>query len=307
MMGAHQISNTLRSVGIFVALFLALQANPLHASDVSLTVASCPPWKHEGDKAMNEKMVEMCKLDSQKITQALASTFQIESQDQHSLLQEQATPENLIAKLDELRGSVSRGDTLYFFQMSHGGIVPHSYKGYQVNGEVFAYYTEQKPDFSKAVSDGQWMSARELRDAISHFATDTGANVVVIIEACHSSSAGHSLVHNPVERLDAEERIAYLFSAGAKQTSTFTDDNTQARFTRDLVRAMDRADSGTSLADMFNEARETTHRGALASCNELDEKARKALLGSVDQYFENCLQHPSYLDAKGLMLDLVKQ
>lgn len=301
-----RIMNYIRSVGTLAALFLALQGNPVFAADVSLTVTSCPPWKHEGDKAMNDKMVEMCQLDSQKVTEALAANFSIETSNQHSLLQQQATPANLLAKLDELRDTVEPGDTLYFFQMSHGGILPHSYKGYPVNGEVFAYYTEDKPDFSKAVSNGQWMSVRELRDEISRFAADTGANVLIIIEACHSASAAHSLVHNPIEKLDADEKIAYLFSAGAKQTSTFTDDNTEARYTRDLVAAMNSAESGTSLADIFNEARETTHRGALAKCNDMDKDALDALLGSVDQYFENCLQHPSYFDPKGLMLDLAK-
>lgn len=304
---AHRIIKSTGSIGtLLAALFLALQGNPVLAGDVSLTVASCPPWKHEGDQAMSDKMVEMCQLDSQKVTEALAANFSIETSNQHLLLQKQATPANLLAKLNELRDIMGHGDTLYFFQMSHGGIMPHSYKGYPVNGEVFAYYTEDKPDFSKAVSNGQWISARELRDEISSFAADTGANVLVIIEACYSASAGQSLIHNPIERLDADEKIAYLFSAGADQTSTFTDDNTEARFTRDLVAAMNSAEPGTTVADIFNEARETTHRGALARCNDLDKDARDALLGSVDQYFENCLQHPSYFDPKGLMLDLVK-
>jgi hypothetical protein len=298
---------SVRALGGLAALVWALQAVPTLAANASLTVASCPPWKHEGDKAMSEKMVQMCQLDSQRITEALAATFQIDRDNQHSLLQDQATPRNLAAKLDELRGVVGEGDTLYFFQMSHGGILPHRYKGYPVNGEVFAYYTEDKPDFSQAVSNGQWMSARELRDEISQFASDTGANVVVIIEACHGASAGHELVHNPIERLDADEKVAYVFSAGAKQTSTFTDDNTAARFTSELAAAMNDAASGASLADIFGVAREKTHRGALNHCNNMTGEARKALLGSVDQYFENCLQHPSFLDPKGLLLDLAKK
>ena len=103
-----------------------------------------------------------------------------------------------------------------------------------------------------------------------------------------------------------DEKIAYLFSAGAQQTSTFTDDNTQARFTSDLASALNNAASGTSLADIFSAVRETTHRGALSKCNKLGKDTLKSVMGSVDYYFKNCLQAPNYFDPKGLMLDLKK-
>lgn len=291
---------------LFTSLLLTSTA-PVLAGNASLTVASCPPWKKEGDDATNKKMVNMCSIDSKKISDALGNSFSIEKNNQHMLLQQDATPSNLIAKLDTLKGVVGEGDTLFIFQMSHGGILPHKYKGYDTTGEVFAYYTEEKPDFSNAVSNGQWLGARDLRDEISRFAVETGANVLIIIEACHAESAGHSLMHNPIARLDGNEKIAYLFSAGPQQTSTFTDDDSEARFTRDLVSVLNNAASGTSLADIFSEVRETTHRGALSKCNNLGSTGLKSLYKSVDQYFDNCLQAPNYFDPKGLMLDLIKQ
>src|SRR6056297_1954574 len=105
-----------------VTLPIALSGHLALAADASLTVASCPPWKHEGDKTESDKMVKMCGLESKKITEALAANFAIEESNQHTLLQQQATPANLVAKLDEMRNVVSKGDTLYIFQMSHGGI-----------------------------------------------------------------------------------------------------------------------------------------------------------------------------------------
>ena len=289
----------------FVASVMVLIAAPSFAANASLTIASCPPWKHGANDAANQKMAQMCQIDSAKITDALSAYLPIEKKNQHALLQADATPANLYGKLDELRDVVSPGDTLYLFQMSHGGVLPHTYKGYPVKAEVFAYYTEKAPkDYSKAVGAGQWLSARELRDALSQFAKDTGANVLVIIEACHSSSAGHQLVHNPIERLEDDEKVAYIFSAGAGQTSTFTNDMSGARFTEEFVSALGQAESGTSLADVFSTARDATHRGALAHCNNLPAERRTALFRSVDQYFESCLQDASFFYPKGLLLDL---
>lgn len=305
MIKSHLLKN-LSYLGLIIASFLLAFSIPVSAGNASLTVASCPPWKHEGDKATSEKMLNMCQLDSQKITESLGNSFSIEKSNQHVLLQKDATPANLIEKLNTLRGTVGKGDTLFVYQMSHGGILPHKYKGYDTVGEVFAYYTVERPDVSNAVSKGQWLGARDLRDEISRFAVETGANVLIIIEACHAESAGHELMHNPIERLNDDEKIAYLFSAGAQQTSTFTDDNTQARFTSDLVLALNNAASGTSLADIFSAVRETTHRGALSKCNKLGKDTLKSVMGSVDYYFENCLQAPNYFDPKGLMLDLKK-
>jgi hypothetical protein len=275
------------------------------AANVSLTIASCPPWKHGQDDASNRAMIEMCERDSSRMKQAIAAHLPVDVQNQHQLIQSEATPLNLFLKLNELRDNVGPGDTLFFFQMTHGGVLDHLYLGYPTNGEVFAYYTESEPiDYGSAVSSGQWISARELRDALSHFAKDTGANVLVIIEACHGSAAAHELIHNPIERLADNEKIAYLFSAGADETSTFTDDMRGARFTEEFVKALSEAESGTSLADVFSIAREATHRGALRYCNNLPDETKNYLFNNVDQYFDFCLQHPSFFDPKGLLLDI---
>ncbi|MEQ6918016.1 caspase family protein [Halomonas aquatica] len=290
---------------LLVAILAMIFVSPLYAANSFLAVTSCPPWKHGDDLATNKKMVEMCQIDSAKMTDAITGSLPVDKANAHALLQTDATPHNLYAKLDELRATTQQGDTLYFFQMSHGGILPHTYKGYPVHGEVFAYYTKNAPkDFSKAVTEGKWLSARELRDELSMFASDTGANVVVIIEACHAESAAHELVHNPIEKLSDDEKIAYIFSAGAKQTSTFTDDQSGARFTEEFATALENAPTGTSLADVFSISRDKTHREALANCERIAASDDGAIYQSADQYFENCLQHPTSFDPKGLLLDL---
>lgn len=278
------------------------------ADDVSLTLTSCPPWKQEGDEASQQAMLDMCARDSALMTNAIANNLSISSNNQHQLVQEDATPINLYKKLQALREVVQAGDTLYFFQMSHGGILDHTYQGYPVNGEVFAYYTDEEPvDFTATTRNGIWMSARDLRDALSQFAKDTGANVLVIIEACHAAAAGHELIHNPVERLSDDEKIAFIFSAGGEQTSTFTDDGKGARFTEEFALALNQADTGTSLADVFEVARIATHRGAFAYCNGFSDETKDALFQSVDMYFEACLQKPTFFDPKGLLMDIIIQ
>lgn len=289
-----------------LAVVLLLAAPPSPAANFTLVMAACPPWKHGEDEEATRRMLAMCANGGQAISSALNDAFGVPAPNRFSLVQERATSENLRAVLKRLEAKLGEGDTLFFFQISHGGVIPHFYKGYPVVGEVFAYYTEKKPaDFSRAVSDGRWTAARTLRDMIGDLAHTTGADVVTIIESCDADSAGHSFQHNPLLALSDKPKLAVIFSSQADQLATFNDASDNARFTEELVNALEGGKKGSSLYDAFEKAVRATHRGALAFCRKQSDGDLQDLYGDADQYYENCMQLPTFFDPKGL-LDEIK-
>ncbi len=289
---------------LFVALVLAV--SPARAENFTLVMAACPPWKHGEDEEATRKMMAMCSNGSKAISSALSDAFGVPAPNRFSLVQERATLEDLRSVLKRLERKLEQSDTLFFFQMVHGGVVPHSYKGYPVFGEVFAYYTEEAPgDFARAVSDGRWVSARVLRDMVGGLAHNTGADVVTIIESCDADSAGHTFKHNPLLSLADKAKLAVIFSSQADQLATFNDAADNARFTEELVTALKAGNKGDSLYDVFERAAMATHRGALRYCRRKSDGDLRALYGSAEQYYENCMQLPTFFDPKGL-LDEVK-
>lgn len=275
------------------------------AENYAFGVAACPPWKHSDDAAENQRMLDMCPRDMDLMISALQDRFAVSVENTTILLQDDATPQNLFDQFSTLRATLTAEDTLFYFQMSHGGVVPYSYQGYQTAGEVFAFYSDDEPaNFSTAVQDGLWVSARELRDELYDLGEVTGANIVVIIEACHSEAAAHDIIHNPFLHLEADHKISFIFSADADQTATFNDDATGARFTEELVAAIQSSAPGTSLDDIFQSARKATHRGAMTACHAMDPEELRNLHEYPNAYFENCTQEPAFVDPSGLMLDL---
>lgn len=288
-----------------LSTLVALIAPPIYAENYVLGVTACPPWKHGDDAEANERMLNMCPKDIAQIVAALQQRFDIEEKNVTALIQEDATPANMYRALFELEKTMTAGDNLFFFQMTHGGDIPYNYQGHKVSGEVFVYYSEREPEnFSAAVQDGYWVSSRDLRDAIYELGNSTEANIVTIVEACHSESAGHDVINNPLLNLNGNERISYIFSAGADQTATFNDDATGARFTEEFASALLAAEKGTSLDQIFTIARQETHRGALNACMSMDPNELKDMAAHPQAYFENCTQEPAFLDPRGLMLDL---
>jgi len=288
-------------IGMLVAF-----GSPAIAENFAFGVAACPPWKHGEDEAENQRMLDMCPRDLEMMMSALQERFDVTPENTMTLIQDEATPQNLYVQLNALRETLTSEDTLFYYQMSHGGVVPYTYQGYQTSGEIFALYSAEEPaNFNTAVQDGLWISARDLRDELYALGEITGANIVVIIEACHSEAAAHDIIHNPFLHLDAENRASFIFSANADQTATFNDDGTGARFTEELVDAIRSAPSGASLDDIFNVARMATHRGVMESCNAMDPEDLRYMYSNPTAYFENCTQEPAYFDPRGLMLDVI--
>lgn len=290
---------------ILVSSLVALIAPPAHADNYVLGVAACPPWKNGDDIEANERMLDMCPRDIGQIVDALEQRFDVKKENVVTLIQGDATPVNMYRALFEFENTMTAGDNLFFFQMTHGGVIPYNYQGHNVSGEIFAYYSKEEPEnFGTAVQDGYWVSARDLRDTIYELGNTTEANIVAIVEACHSEASGHEIIHNPLLNLDENDRISFIFSAGAAQSATFNDDGTGARFTEEFVSALLSAETDTSLDEVFRVAQKNTHRGALNACMSMDPEELKDIHAHPQAYFENCTQEPAFVDPRGLMLDL---
>lgn len=276
-----------------------------YAKNHALLVASCPPWKHEGNPEKQAVVQQICAEDVKVMSNALSKKLDVDKQEQIILLQKDAILSNIKKALTHLTKQAEKGGTIYVYLNTHGGQIPHLYKGYPVLDEVFALYTEQKPkDYSKAVNDGVWVGARVMRDMVSGVAANSDANVVVIIEACHSEAAYHEIVHNPVLSLQNNSKLAMIFSAGKDQISTFNDQGDKARFTENLAQAISDAEDGQSLTDIVRIAQAETHRGAVKQCANYPKEEVTMLLKSAGQFFTNCMQEPTFYDPKLLMDDI---
>lgn len=269
-----------------------------------LGIGSCPPWIEPAGSGAEADGAAFCASDVALMSGVVSERFGVAPENSVSLIQEEATPMRFFKEIKRLEDVLAKTDTLIVYQISHGGIGVYDYQGYPTRGEVFAYYTEARPEDSQAVAAGQWLSARDMRDSIYGLGAATGADILLVIEACHAAAITDQLIHNPFLDLAGDSRIAFLLSAGPGETSNFNAQRTGGRFTEDFSAALATAPAGSSLADIFAQTRETTHRAALAACNALDEKVTNTLLRAPDQYFYLCTQEPEYVDPRGLLLDL---
>lgn len=294
---------------LLIALFtlVLVSASQLaSAKSSAIVLASCPPWKSVGDDKLAKNMEDMCALTVKDVATTLNETLGVRHSDIHILLQEDAEINKIKSVFSELKTKSGKGDVLFVYSMTHGGVLDHSYKGYPVRGEVLALYTKNRPEnYSRASNDGRWLPVRIFRDMISDFSKVTGSDVVVIIEACHAASSMHEFKHNPLNRLGSANRISVIFSAAEDQTSTFTNDSTKALFTSSLLASMKKADIGDSLYDVFRAAQSTTLVTNTKKCLSYDEETKKAMFSTSSLFLENCTQEPSVYDPM-LLLETIK-
>jgi hypothetical protein len=292
---------------IFWAIILSVfLGGPSHADNFAVLLGSCPPWKHEGSADHQAEVEHICSEDVQDMSFALASKLDVPIDNQTILLQKEAKLDGFKAALKKVSTNAAEGDTVYVYVNTHGGLVSHLYKGYPVRGEVFALYTEKKPaNYTNAVNDGVWMSARILRDLVSEVGMDSKANIVLVVEACHSGASFSDVVHNPLLTLTLESKMATIFSAGKDQLATFNDKGNKARFTENFTKAIVDAKPGDSLTQVFRRSQQQTHHEVVKKCMDLPSKRLDALLKSSGEFNESCLQEPTFYDPKLLLDELV--
>jgi len=270
-----------------------------------LGIGACPAWVDGAAQDMAEATsATLCEADVERVEEALSARFEIRPDNRYRLIQAEATPMRFFNLVEGFKQQLGEDDTLILYQISHGGITDYLYQGYPASGEVFAYYTETKPQFSTAVEEGHWLSARDMRDAIYQLGAKTGADILIIIESCHAGQVTKDLVNNPALNLAGPSRIAFLFSAGPGELSLFNTSVDGGLFSEVLAKQLAEAPRGQNMADVFAQTRETTHRAALATCNAVEGVERETLFSSSSSYFYRCTQEPEFVDPRGLLLDL---
>jgi len=299
---------SMRKSIIAPALALALQAfisTPVSADTWVLAAAACPPWKDiPGKPELSARMESACETDVALFVDGFRATYNIADDHVTTLVNAEATTQNVTDAIAELAKNAAPDDRVFVYVNTHGGQVEAMYQGYEVEDEIFAWYTEEKPaDFTKATEDGSWMSVRAFRDAVNAIIAH---EIIVVIEACDASVSMGDFVDNVSDGVGGRGdnwpgREAIIFSAHAQQIANFTADGSAALFTQTWSNMLQNGRDDT-LFDSFEAARLATHRTVRANCAEGETHAE--LLKDWKDYKVLCTQMPTSWDPFGLLDDM---
>ncbi len=291
-----------------IILALAVQAfmfQPANAETWILAAAACPPWKDiPGNPELSARMETACENDVALFVEGLQSTFNVADDHITTLINAEATMQNVVDAIAELAAKAAPDDRVFLYVNTHGGQVEAMYRGYEVEDEIFAWYTEEKPeDFTKATEDGRWMSVRAFRDSVNAIMAN---EIVLVIEACDASVSMEDFSNNVSDGVggrgvDWPGREAVIFSAHAQQIANFTADGTAAIFTQTWSNLLTSGRDAT-LFDSFQAARIATHRTVRANC--ADGETHAELLQDWQNYKVLCTQMPTSWDPFGLLDDM---
>ena len=288
---------------VIISALFACIASASFAENHVIALAACPPWKGGDTEEQTRQMIEMCENDASNIVDGLQSAMGVTPENTVLLVQQDATVEKMTAALSQIAERANPGDTVFFYLAVHGGVLNHAYKGYPVQDEVFAFYSDDEPEnYSQAVTDGMWLGARDFRDRISTYALEHGINMVLIIEACHALASLHDFKHNPKLHFGDNGAISTVFSAAEDEISHFNPDFSGGRFTTDLSNALRNAAAGDDFYDIVTAAAKSTFRQTIETCNSYDEKQRKMIGANPTRFIEACVQEPSIFDPSGALL-----
>ena len=289
---------------LFSFTFISL-SSLLHADTFFIAVGSCPPWKHGNDDEATQKMLLSCKNDIEVVTNSFSEKFDINQDQIYVLEQKDAIYDKISSTMQKIGKKAKPNDLLIVYLNSHGGIIPHKYKGYSVTSEIFALYTEEEPsDYSKAINENVWLSVREFRDMITGTMEQVKMNALVIIEACHSESSSEPFKFSPFITLKSSQKLAAIFSARSDQSASFTDDQTYARFTKEFSDSINNLKKGESLFDAYSKASEETYMGQLNKCLSLPDESLEYVYSNSEVFYESCVQQPDFFDPKGLIASI---
>lgn len=268
--------------------------------------AACPPWKatHD-DNELNAKLQGACEIDVNLIVKGLRDSMTVADDHVITLLNEQATGDGVAKALTQLAKDAKPDDRVILYINTHGGKIEALYKGYEVQDEIFAWYTTERPDDAeKATADGDWMTARGFRDYVNKIMSH---EIVTIIEACHADAALNDYINNVHQGIggrgnDWNGREAVIFSAFQEQIANFTPDNTAAIFTQVFSENLSTGQN-PSLFEAFEQARVDTHHQVRQSCAK-DHTLQELVEGWQD-YRTLCTQMPNAWDPFGLLDDIM--
>lgn len=286
---------------------LAMMASvPASADTWLFAAAACPPWKDIPDKPeLSAKMEAACQVDVDLFIAGFKGTFDVADDHIITLVDEEATGEKVAEAIANLAAAALPDDRVILYVNTHGGKVEAMYKGYEVEDEIFAWYTEEKPDdFTQASADGRWMTNRAFRDSVNAIMSH---EIITIIEACHADASLSDYTANVHSGIggrgnDWPGREAVIFSAHEEQIANFTPDGTAAMFTKTWSDMLQSTHSDT-LFDSFEAARLSTHRAVRDNC--ADGESHEELVTDWSNYRDLCTQMPTAWDPFGLLDDIV--
>jgi hypothetical protein len=268
-------------------------------------VGVCPPWKTApGDPALTAKWAASCRNDIQGVTDSLRRALSLDDANVTALIDEKATYETVVAGLTELAKKTQPTDRIVIYLNTHGGEIDASYRGYGVTDEVFALYSEKEPaNFSQAVVNGPWMTARALRDRIDAIPAE---EIVIILESCHSGASFKDFRYDLGGRYKPgwKGREAVIYSSGADQVANFVETQDGALFTKTFAEVL-AAQGEKTLADALQKARAETHRDIRKRCLAGPYAGQTEIIRS--DYLTYCTQQPDAFDPYGLLDDIKLQ
>lgn len=285
--------------------FQALAMQPVVADTWLFAAAACPPWKAiPDDPDLTAKMAGACANDVALFVDGFKGKFNVADDHIITLIDENATGPDVAAAIAELAAKAQPEDRVILYVNTHGGKVEAMYKGYEVEDEIFAWYTEEKPtDFAQATEDGRWMTSRAFRDSVNAIMSN---EIVTVIEACHADASLNDFINNVHDGIggrgpDWPGREAVIFSAHEEQIANFTVDGTAAIFTKIWSEQL-QSSTNTSFFDSFEAARLSTHRAVRANC--ADGENHEDLVKDWINYRDLCTQMPTAWDPFGLLDDI---
>ena len=183
-----------------------------------------------------------CVNDAMKMRAALIAKFGFKLADTTLLTDDDATRENILAKLKMYQGLAQKGDIFVFHYSGHGTLFPDKYSEYQdettmtylettdENGKVEVMYPRDKYDSAivpinvRSTASGKaWRSLildDELYEIFSGF-TQKGAKVDLISDSCHSGTISKGSSTASVRRKATPLATAF----GARRFSDIKFDN----------------------------------------------------------------------------------
>ncbi|MBL7128505.1 MAG: caspase family protein [Ignavibacteria bacterium] len=184
--------------------------------------------------------------DVESIKAVILSKYGFESDNITTLLDAEATRENILSQLQNLSDISEEGDIIFIFYAGHGSQVFNSLSNEQ-----------DKKDESIIPSDS-FNGVTDIRDKelapIFNMMIDNGATVTVILDCCHSGSGARGnlspdlpkirkIETNPIDVADPsnppkpEERGALIFSA-CQDYQVASEKNSNGVFTMALIKAL---------------------------------------------------------------------
>jgi|GEM_PF-2171659 len=289
---------------LMLAALLALTAGPATAQDEAgvdaedlishfLAIGVCPPWKEGSSPAITAAMRTACGNAIDALVPAMRDRLGVDPANVTRLLDDQASYAAVASTLTDLAGTLDQNDRLYVYINLHGGVLPGIYRGYQVEDEALALWTEEEPDFSTAIESRAFMFVRELRDLV--MAIPTG-QTVIILDACESGAGFRDFRYEPGSLADRLEHTAIIFSAQFDQAANFTPDDAMALFTREFVESLE-VTAGQSLANAVGVAARATHGEVRLNCRNFGPE----VFNDQATYLDICTQLPLVFDPYGVL------